>query len=301
MSVKTGRALSMSRGKSEFLQSLKEAVAQRKKVKAEERFALDYLKRWSKGLRENQDGDDLAWFRRFIDLLESRHEVDQSNCNQEIGKLFADCELNLSDPVDKELLLAALAHTIYPRPAGAKQKWDAQYYDELWRDIRSIQDARLKAEEGNAAYRDLDDSAIARTLVKSDKFRTKYLSKKRGVEEKIGSDSLRRRVGAAGDPRLGHNPNLTIFDFDYIMRGDPDEGPACAAGLSFQPALPRGSAAAEQAASFEKELFAEALAFFEALGLFMTDRSKCACRRAARRIARRRVRQGLEKDKNLGR
>jgi hypothetical protein len=204
--------------------------------------------------------------------------------------------LNLSESADKELLLAALAHTIYPRPAGAKQKWDAHHYDELWRDIRSIQEAHFKTEEGKAAYSELDDSAIARTLVQSGK----YVSKKRDVEQKIGSDSLRRRVGAARDLRLGHNPDLTIFDFDYIVRGYP-EGPPCAAGLSFQPALPRGSAAAEQAASFEKELFAEAQAFFEALGLFMTDRSKCACRRAARRIARWRVRQGLEKDKNLGR
>jgi hypothetical protein len=287
----------MSRGKAEFLRSLKEALAQRKKVGAEEHFALDYLKRWSKGLGENPDGDDLAWFKRFLDLLESRHEVDQSNCNQEIGKLFADCELNLSDPADKELLLAALAHTIYPRLTGAKQKWDAQYYDELWRDIRSIQEAHFKTEAGKAAYSDLDDSAIAKTLFKLDK----YVSKKREVEVKIGSDSLRKRVGIARDPRLGHNPNLAIFDFDYIMRGYPEGGPACAAGLSFQPALPRGSAAAEQAASFEKELFAEAQAFFEALGLFMTDRSKFACRRAARRIARRRVRQGLEKDKNSDR
>jgi hypothetical protein len=287
----------MSRGKAEFLQSLKDAVAQRKKVKAEERFALDYLKRWSKGLGENPDGDDLAWLKGFLDRLESRHEVDQFNCNQEIGKLFADCELNLSESADKELLLAALAHTIYPRPAGAKQKWDAHYYDELWRDIRSIQEAHFKTEEGKAAYSELDDSAIARTLVQSGK----YVSKKRDVEQKIGSDSLRRRVGAARDPRLGHNPNLTIFDFDYIMRGDPEEGPACAAGLSFQPALPRGSAAAEQAASFEKELFADAQAFFEALGLFMTDASKCACRRSARRIARQRVRQSLEKGKNLSR
>jgi hypothetical protein len=282
----------MSKGKAEFLRSLKEAVAQRKNVQAEERVALDYLKRWSKGLGENPDGYDLACFKQFLDLLERRHEAEQASCNQQIGKLFADCGLNFSEPTNSELLLllTALAQTIYPRLAGAKQKWDAQYYDELWRDIRLIQDAHFKAEEGNAAYRDLDDSAIARTLVKSDK----YLSKKRGVEEKIGSDSLRKRIGDAMDPRLGHNPNLTIFDFDYITRGDPEEGPACAAGLSFQPALPRGSAAAEQAASFEKELFAEAQAFFEALGLFMTDGSKCACRRAARRIARRRVRQSLE-------
>ena len=93
------------------------------------------------------------------------------------------------------------------------------------------------------------------------------------------------------DARLDHNPNFLIFDFDYILRGDPEKGPACAAGLSFQPALPRGSAAAKEAASFERELFAEAI---KSLGLFMTDQSKCDCRRAARILARRRVRQSLE-------
>jgi hypothetical protein len=289
----------MSKGKAEFLRSLKEAVAQRKKVQAEERVALDYLKRWSKGLGENPNGCDLAWFKRFFDLLKSRHEAEQASCNRQIGKLFADCELNLSDPTDSELLLAALAQTIYPRSAGAKQKWGAKYYDELWHDILLVEE-EYEAKQG-PSDRELGNKAIADTLVRSKKFSAKYRSKKRGVEEKIGADSLAKRVRAAMNARLDHNPNLLIFDFDYILRGDPEKGPACAAGLSIQAALPRGSAAAEQAASFEKELFAEARAFFEALDLFMTDQSKFACRRAARRIARRRVRQGLEKDNNLGR
>ena len=284
----------MSRGKAEFLRSLKEAVAQRRKAQAEERVAADYLTRWSKGL--GKDGYDHALFQGFLNRLKKRYEVDQSNCNHEIGKLFADCELSLSDQADKELLLAALAHTIYPQPAGAKQKWDAKSYDELWHDILLVKQEydNTEAAKVGTSYKELSSQAIAEKLVRSKKFSTKYRSKKKGVEEKIDPDNLRKRVSAAMDARLDHNPNLRIFDFDYILRANPEKGPPCAAGLSFQPALPRGSAAAEQAASIEKELFAEAQAFFEALGLFMTDRSKCACRGAARRIARRRVRQSLE-------
>ena len=286
----------MSKGKAEFLRSLKEAVAQRKKVQAEKRVALDYLKRWSTGLGENPTGYDLAWFKQFFDLPKSRHETELASCNQQIGKLFADCELNFSDPADSKLLLAALAQTIYPRAAGAKQKWDTKYYDELWHDILLVKQeyANAEAAKVGSSDRELSSQAIADRLVRSNKFSTKYRSKKRGVEEKIDADSLRKRVSAAMDARLDHNPNLVIFDFDYILRGDPEKGPACAAGLSFQPALPRGSAAAKEAASFERELFDEANAFFESLGLFLTDLSKCDCRRAARRLARRRVRQSLE-------
>jgi hypothetical protein len=286
----------MSKGKAEFLRSLKEAVAQRKKVQAEERFALDYLKRWSKGLGENSDGYDRAWFKRFFDLLERRHQAELASCNQEIGKLFAECELNLSDQADKELLLTALAQTIYPRRAGAKQKWDAMLNDELWHDILLVKEEYDTAEAAKAGSLDrkLGLTAIADKLVRSKKFTTKYRSKKRGVEEKISVGSLRKRVSDAMDARLDDNPNLLIFDLDYILRSDPEKGPACAAGLPFQPALPRGSAAAIEAATIEKVLFAEANAFFDSLGLFMTDQSKCDCRRAARILARQRVRQSLE-------
>jgi hypothetical protein len=286
----------MSRGKAGFLLSLKETVAQRKKVQAEERAALDYLKRWSTGLGDNPDGNDLAWLKGFLALLESRHDVDQSNCSQEIGKLFAECGLNSGDPADKELLISALALTVYPQPKGAKQKWDAQYYDQLYRDINLIKEEQSQGAVGDESSDSrLSSQEIANRLVKSKKFSTKYLSKKRGVEEKIGADSLRKRVSDAMDATRDSNPNLMLFDFDYILRGDPEKGPACAAGLSFQPAPPRGTAAAEQAASLERQLFAEAQAFFEALGIFMTDRSKIDGRLAARKIARRAVQQSLSR------
>jgi hypothetical protein len=286
----------MSKGKAGFLRSLKEVVAQRKKREVEERFVLDYLKRWSRGLGENPDEENLRWLKRFLDLLSSRHQAEQANCDQEIDKLFAECELNRSEPADKELLLIALAQTIYPRPAGAKHKWDAKYYDELWHDIILVKEDYYNAEAARTegSDRKLSSASIADKLVKSKKFSTKYRSKKQGFEKKIGADSLRKRVSDAMDAGLDHNPNLLIFDFDYILRGDPEKGPACAAGLSFQPALPRGSAAAKEAASLEKELFAEAQSLFESLGLFMTDQSKCDCRRAARILARRTVRQRLE-------
>jgi len=58
----------MSKGKAEFLRSLKDAVAQLKKGQAERRVALDYLKRWSAGLGENPDRDDLAWLKTVLDL-----------------------------------------------------------------------------------------------------------------------------------------------------------------------------------------------------------------------------------------
>ena len=173
----------MSRGKAEFLRSLKEAVAQRRKVQAEERVAADYLTRWSKGL--GKDGYDHALFQGFLNRLKKRYEVDQSNCNHEIGKLFADCELSLSDPADRELLLAALAHTIYPRLTGAKQKWDAQHYDELWHDILLVKQEydNTEAAKVGTSYKELSSRAIAEKLIRSKKFSTKYRSKKQGVEE----------------------------------------------------------------------------------------------------------------------
>jgi hypothetical protein len=173
---------------------------------------------------------------------------------------------------------------------------DAKYYDELWRDILLVKEEYYNAEAAKVGSSDrkLSSTAIADKLVRSKKFSTKYRMKKKGEEAKVGADSLRKRVSAAMDASLDHNPSLLFFDFDYILRGDPEKGPACAAGLSFQPALPRGSAAAIEAASLERELYAEANKLFESLGLFMTDQSKCDCRRAARILARRRVRQNLE-------
>ena len=277
----------MSKGKTEFLRSLKEAVAHRKKAQASERFALGYLKRWSKGLGESLDKYDHAWFKRFLDLLDRRHRAELNDCEGEVGKLFGECELNLSNPADKDLLLAALAQTVYPRAAGAKQKWDEKYYDQLWHDILSTEEKRVSAEPSH--------KAIAEELLRSKNVGTRYRSRKRGVEEAISPDSLRRRVSDALNAGLSKNPNLRIWDFDYILRGDPDEGPACAAGLPFQPAFPPGSILAQQAASLEQALLADVQAFFESLDLFMTEGSKFHCRLAARRMARRRVRQCLRK------
>ena len=295
----------MSKGKAEFLRSLREAIAQRKKLKAERRFVLDYLKRWGRGVKEDPEEDpdhyDVRWFARFTDLAEKRLGDELSASDQQVGKLFADCGLNISDPADSQLLLAAIAEAIYPQPAGAKQKWDHSYYDELWRDMLSIQDEEEQRRGEDIRLDELGATEIARLLLASKKLRPRYVRMRQGIEGKLDADSLRKRVQDALDPESGHNPNLSLFDFDYIVRGDPENGPPCAAGLPFQPALPRGSAAAEQATLLEKQLVADAQALFEALGIFMTKSSKFACHQAARRIARRSVRERHQKDLNKGR
>lgn len=292
----------MAKGKVELLRSLKQAVAQLKVTRENDRVGLQYLKRWSAGLGDVPDRNDATWFKAFFEIFEQHQKTAPDPFAQQRQKLFADCNLNLSDLEDRELLITALALTIYPREAGAKQKWSAEQWAQLRRDIHSmILDDFTEASATTTPSDDDDDPSdeeIAKALLKSKKFSARYTITRKGTPETLTVATLRKRVGGARSERFDHFYDITLFDFEYILRGDPKKGPACAAGLPVQMAFPRGSPAAQEAAALEKRLCSEVKAFFNSLDIPMVDWQWLDCRRAARKLARWTVRQNLNEAQN---
>jgi hypothetical protein len=282
----------MARGKAEFLRSLKEAVTQQKETREKDRFGLQYLKRWAAGLGEVPNRNDGVWFKQFLDIFTRHQKTTPDQFTQQRQALFADCELDQSDPDDRELLITALARTIYPLEAGAKKKWSAEQYAQLRRDIYSMSMDNIMERSATDAPSDddeddLSNEKIAKALLKSKKFSTRYTANKRGdVRQTLDVATLRKRVGEAQSGKFDHFYDVTLFDFDYILRGDPEMGPACAAGLPVHMAFPRGSPAAQEAAALEKQLFSETKAFFDSLDIPLVDWQVLHCRRAARNLAR---------------
>lgn len=287
----------MAKGKAEFLRSLKQAVAQQKETREKDLVGLRYLQRWNAGLGDAPNQNDAAWCKAFFEIFKRHQKTDPDPFAQQRQDLFADCDLNPSDPKDSELLITALAQTIYPREAGAKQKWSAEQYAQLRRDIYSVtMDDITKASAADAPSDDHDDLSneeIAKLLRKSKKFSARYAIKRKGTRETLNVTTLRKRVGEVKSEKHDHFYDITLWDFDYVLRGDPKKGPACAAGLAVHLAFPRGSAAAEEAAALEKQLFSEMKAFFDSLDIPMGDWQLLDCRRAARKLARWTVRQNL--------
>jgi hypothetical protein len=285
----------MAKGKAEFLRSLKKAVAQQKEAREKDLVGLQYLQRWAAGLGDAPNRNDGIWFKTFLHIFTRHQKTEPDQFAQQRQALFADCDLNPSDLQDRELLITALARTIYPREVGAKQKWSAEQYAQLRRDIHSmIVDDITEASATNAPSNDDDDLSkeeIAGALLQSKKFRKRYMINRQGTHQKLYVATLRKRVGEM--EKFDHFLDITLFDFEYILRGDPKKGPPCAAGLPVQMAFPRGSAAAEEAAALEKQLFSEIKAFFDSLDIPMVDWQLLDCRRAARKLARRTVRQNL--------
>jgi hypothetical protein len=285
----------MAKGKAEFLRSLKEAVAQQKETREKDLVGVRYLARWAAGLGDAPDRNDVAWFKAFLDHLERHQKTDPNPFAQQCQDLFADCNLNPSDPKDRELLISALAQTIYPREAGARQKWSAEQYAQLRRDIYSMEmDGLRKASAIDAPSdddHDLSNEEIAKLLLKSKELSARYATNRKGTREKVNVATLRKRIGEV--EKYDHSYDITLWEFDYILRGDPKKGPACAAGLPVHMAFPRGSAAAQEAATLEKQLFSEIKAFFDSLDIPMGDWQLLECRRTARKLARWTVRQNL--------
>lgn len=177
----------MSRGKADFLRSLQSAVVQQKKLWDDTRFALDYLTRWQNELTDDPDHYDFLSWLFFFRRLESRFEAAQQPIDNRLARLSQDCGLDLSNANDRDLLLSALASTIYPADVGAKQKWaDRQLYD-LAIDIQRLE----KNVEGR-----LSDVEAAGALIKSNP-KDKYLVSRYGADRNISLDSLRKRVARA--------------------------------------------------------------------------------------------------------
>jgi hypothetical protein len=291
------QAQTMAKGKTEFFRSLKQAIAEEKETRKNELVGLHYLKRWYAGLGDDPIPDDARWFKSFFEFFEKRQKTYADSAAQLRQDLFADCNLNSSNPDDCDILIAALAQTIYPREVGAKKKWSDEQWAQLRRDMESVTRDNVtvarttaKASEGGD---DLSNEQIAKALLKSKEFRTRYTINRRQTPEAINIATLRKRVGAARLGALDHEYDRTVFDFDYILRGDPTKGPACAAGIPDQMAFPQGSSAAKEARDLEKQLCSDVKSFFDALGIPMADWQKLHCRQVARNLARWTVRQNL--------
>ena len=283
----------MSRGKDQLLVSIQDEIALERKRSERDRFSTAYFDGWIGSWVEKPDEGDVRSLRDLWQHFEKHNDARNTENDGLVNKLAKDCGLDFGNPDDHKLLIVALARALYPKLPGAKQKWGDQRHDDLWRDILEVEAERNRSPEGTAEKR-LSNVKAAEALLNSKKLARKYLTKKRENSEVMSVKSLKDRIADAYNPDI--NPNLMIFDENYVVRGISKDGPACAAGLLFQKPLPRGSAAAEQALSLEETIFTNAAKLFEVLAIFLTDRSKRQFRIAARRIARRSV--WLELSKN---
>jgi hypothetical protein len=292
----------MAKGKAEFLRLLKKAVAEEQETRKNDLVGLHYLKRWYAGLGDEPDPDDAYWFTAFFKIFENHQKIATDSVAQQRQDLFADCSLNSSDPEDCELLIAALAQTIYPREVGAKKKWSNEQWAQLRRDIRSVttHDVAVTPTINTPSEEDddLSKEQIARALLKSKEFSARYTINRKGTPEALDIETLRKRVGDASSAKCDPEYDRTVFNFDYILRGDPAKGPACAAGVPDQMAFPQGSSAAKEANALEKQLFSDFKAFFDSLDIPMVDWQVLHCRQAARQLARWTVRQNLPTAQN---
>lgn len=272
----------MTTGKSSFRSELQKAVERQQSAAAKAEAVNQYLDLWIADRQpEALEKDERIYLSMFLVALDRHLARNISSGTKKVNALFAELGLDPTSGKDRLVLLEALANVALPKAAGAKSKWDAGKYDDLWKDIMrvgekypEIYDANQKLKNKLAAYRLINE------------FPKKYVSERRDSTKEKTADSLRKRVAEAANFEPLVNPNLAVVDFDYVVRGDRGVWPPCAAGLPQQPSFKRGSVVWQKAKAYEDKLSQRTLEMLSDLGIYMTKGKTLLCRQAARKISR---------------
>ena len=272
----------MPTGKMSLRSDLKVALERQKSELAQAQLVDEYLDLWTGDRKpeslEESERLSLSMFRaRSKNLLDGK----ASQSTDRMQDLFGQLGLSPTSNEDRMALLQALADVVLPDDPGAKKKWDAAKYDDLWNDMAAVRVKHPEVEDQNGKF--LAEST-ARQLVKM--FAERYVGKSRHSTKEKTIQSLRRRVADAQKFEPLVNPNLAVIPFEYFVRGDLGAWPSCAAGLPDQPSLRRGSSEWQEAKTYEDKMVARSLNALAALGVVLTKRNRLFCRQAARQIAR---------------
>lgn len=272
----------MSKGKVGFLAEIKRSLEANRVAETRDRLAFAYIRDWL--AQDDRSNDGAFWLKATSDALEQNHSRRDSANRDNVTRLCRELGLDPSSAPDRENLLVAVADVLVTSSRGRHTEWKTSKFDEFWQDIVLIEE-RYPAAISKAGAPNF--TAIAEKLLSH--FGEKYNTQKIESKPKEMIDQLRKRVGKAFDVNAGLNPNLSIIDFDHVVRGDVGTWPPCAADLPKQPSLRKWSEDGLRAKAYEDRLVDRTLKFLSAIGVYITSSSRFNCRRAARKIARART------------
>lgn len=270
----------MAKSKAQFLEALKVAVRNEKRIQVDSHTVLDYFKLWhSQGWADEWDANSCAWlFGRFT----RKHDAQRAESAELIKRLFSELELEPENPHDRDLLIEAFAKIIFPKSAGAKLLWNDQAYYHLSKDIFLIKEKYPEAEIFNQDGEPIFE-AIAERLY--EKFPKKYAGKRLSSTKTSAIDDLRKRVAIAMTD-YENNPFNRAVPTEYLVRSDAKSGPGSAVGLEALGAFRQGSPEATRAKQQEQQLIERTHRILDFLDVFITPSMRHGIWSAARKIAR---------------